>query len=161
MKGDAALLTAALCCTALAACQPDDEKASFYAVVSPSKSSAQFSQDVAKLANQNGLTPSLGRATDDKRHTLYVVEATGRWMRLWAQNVPLSGNENPAICGAYVEAHPDPGQFYVTVGPILPLLPLAPSRDLASQLRHEISALGYHVSAEALPLCSSLSKPAS
>ncbi len=107
------------------------------------------------MAKQHGLTPRLGHATDDKGHTLNVVEAKGRWIRLWAQNVPLSGSENPAVCGSSGEAHADPGQYYVTVAPILPLMPNSDARELASQLSHELSALGYEMRSKAA-LCSAV-----
>ena len=143
----------------IGACQRDDEQASMYAVVPSSKSASRFDQDLASLAKRHGLTPKLGQATDDKGHTLHVLEARGRGMRLWAENAPLSGAESPTTCGRYVEAHPDPGQYYVTAGPILPFMPASGARELATQLRHELSVLGYEVRSDAA-LCSSLSRSA-
>lgn len=78
----------AICCLSIGGCQRDDEQTSMYALVPSSKSTSRFDQDLAALAKQHGLTPRLGHATDDKGHTLNVVEAKGRWIRLWAQNAP-------------------------------------------------------------------------
>ena len=62
----------------------------FYVVASQANASS-FTNNLASLARRHGLTASAGQATDDKGHTLYVVEAKGRRIRLWSQNMPLSG----------------------------------------------------------------------
>lgn len=87
-----------------------------YVLVTPQTAST-FVDNLASVARRHGLTPSVGRATDDKRHTLHVLEAKGRRMRLWSQNMPLSGHEDVAMCGRHGEAYPDPGQFIVVVKP--------------------------------------------
>jgi hypothetical protein len=90
--------------------------------VATSESAGHYIRDVASLVRRHGLTPNIGSTTDDKGHTLRVLEAKGRWLRLWSQNMPLSGNEDPAACGKPAEAHPDPGQFIISIDPALPLV---------------------------------------
>src|SRR5260221_8721593 len=114
----------------------------WYVLVPPSKAAALFSQDLALLAKRHGLTPHLGSATDSKGHTLHVLEANGRGMRLWSQNVELSGEEDPKLCGSYGEPHPDEGQYVVSIGPELSFMNSANAAEVASQLRLELSVLG-------------------
>jgi hypothetical protein len=129
-----------------------------YAVLTSSNAS-HFTQDLASVAKRHDLTPSLGRATDDRGHTLYVVEAKGRWMRLWSQNMPLSGQEDPVACGKATEAHPDPGQYIITVEPTLPFLNSTASVEVAAQLRQELAQLGYEIREKPVA-CSSLARSA-
>jgi hypothetical protein len=154
----ATLVSALGCCAALSACQADDEKASFYVIVPLTKAHVRLDQVLASLAKKHGLTPDLGQVMEGGGQTLYILQAKGRWMKLWAQNVTIGGDENPEVCGHYTEPHPDPGQYYVTAGPILPLMPSGGSRELASQLRNELTEQGYEVTQREVPLCSSLSR---
>lgn len=123
-----------------------------YAVAS-SQNAVHFISDLASLAQKHGLKPSVGAATDDKGHTLHVLEAKGRWMRLWSQNMPLSGQE----CGKSEESHSDPGQYIVSIKPSLPILDNRSSTEVAGQLRQELRQLGYEVLDKPL-LCSPLAK---
>jgi len=127
-------------------------------VLATSATAASFMGDLASLARRHGLNPSIGRATDDKGHTLHAFEAKGRGMRVWSQNMPLSGSEDAAMCGRHTEAYPDPGQFIIIVGPRLPFRGGA-SMELAAQLRQELAQLGYEV-LEKPATCSSLAKSA-
>jgi hypothetical protein len=114
----------------------------------------RLTQDLAVIAKRHGLNPSLSHATDDKGRTLHVVEASSLPLHLWGQNLPLSGAENPALCGHFTEGHPDPGQYIVTVDHGLVLIGLnhalaviAPGRPraLMSEIGNELSADGYVV----------------
>jgi hypothetical protein len=118
-----------------------------------------FADNLASVVRRHGLTPSVGRATDDKGHILHVLEAKGRQMRLWSQNMPLSGHEDRAICGEHAEAYPDPGQFMIVVKPTLPFLGNRASIELITLLRQELSQLGYEIR-ETPALCSPLAKSA-
>jgi hypothetical protein len=129
-----------------------------YVLVTPTTASS-FTEDLASLARKHGLSPSVGRATDDKGHTLHVLEAKGRRMRLWSQNMPLSGQEDPAMCGRHTEPYPDPGQYIVLIKPTVPLLGDGASIEVATQLRQELSQLGYGVR-EKPAVCSSLATSA-
>lgn len=158
MRNSLSLPISILCLAALCSCVGGKQTA-MYALIPSSKVAARFNQDLALLAKRHGLKPRLGRATDDQGHTLYVLEANGRSMRLWSQNVDLSGHEDPTQCGSYIEVHPDPGQYIVYIEPTLPFMNNADALDVASQIRQELSSLGYEMRSEQV-LCSSLSKSA-
>ncbi len=138
----------------LTSCEINKNRMDFYVVLSSSNVS-RFTQDLASLATKYGLTPKLGQATDDQGHTLHVVEAKDRWMRLWSQNLPLSGHENPDLCGKYTEAHPDAGQYIVTVTSRFPFVSETRIRTLTAQLKNELSEIGYDVR-EGSIICSPL-----
>jgi hypothetical protein len=149
----AALLVISLAASVLVvSCGQNGATTDMYAVAS-SQSAGHFINDLASLAQKRGLKPSVGQATDDRGHTLHVLEAKGRWMRLWSQNIPLSGQE----CGKSEEAHSDPGQYIVSVKPSLPFLDNRSSTEVAGQLRQELRQLGYEVLDKPL-LCSPLGK---
>ena len=90
-----------------------------YVIVAPQKS-AQFNEALETISKKHGLSPRVGQATDDRGRTIRVIEANGRLVRLWSQNVPRSGRENTAFCGSQPEPYPDPSQYMVTVRPIFP-----------------------------------------
>lgn len=158
MRSSIAFLMSTLCLAVLNSCT-GSRQVTMYAVIPSSKAAARFNQDLALLAKRHGLIPRIGRATDDRGHSLYVLEANGRWMRLWSQNVELSGHENPTQCGRYIEAHPDPGQYIVYIEPTLPFMNNTGVAEVASQLGRELSVLGYETQAEPV-LCSPLSNSA-
>ena len=134
------------------------EQATMYALIPPSKNGDHFNQDLARLVKRQGLKPDLDHATDDRGRTLFVLQATGRSVRLWSQNVVLSGHEAPELCGKFDEAHPDPGQYIIYVQPTFPMWNSRDAEEIASQLRIELNEIGYTIrSAEVT--CSSLSKP--
>ena len=128
----------------LGSCGKSNASMTFYAVFSPTNVS-RFTQDLASLATKHGLIPQIGQATDDRGHTLHIVEAKGRSIRLWSQNLPLSGRENPDLCGNHIEAHPDPGQFIVTITTQVPFVNKDSAAELAVELQHELSELGYEI----------------
>jgi hypothetical protein len=114
-----------------------------YVLVTPAKHS--FVSDFASIVRAHGLDPSIGQATDDRGHTLNVVEAKGQRMRVWSQNMPLSGQEDSTSCGRHTEAYPDPGQYIVRVRPAWWILGEAAAVELSAQLRQELSKIGYEV----------------
>ncbi len=129
-----------------------------YVVVPPSKGTASFRLDLVLLAKRHGLAPSVGRATDGEGHTSHVIAAEGRGIRLWSENAYLRGTEAPALCGKFDESHPDPGQYVFYMRPKWPFPDAAGAREINSELKREIAALGYEVRADQV-LCSSFSKP--
>jgi hypothetical protein len=126
-------------------------------VVATSVNASRLQADIASFAQRHGLNASVGHATDDSSHTLRVVEAKGRRVRLWAQNMPLSGREDTAVCGGHPEAYVDPGQYVVTIKSVMPFLGSAAARDIADQMRRELPDLGYEVRGEPI-ICSALAK---
>jgi len=71
--------------------------------------------------------------------------------------MPLSGQEDPALCGRYSEGHPDPGQYIVTIDHVLPLMETQRPRELISEISKELKMAGYDVRQSPI-VCSPLSK---
>ena len=140
------------------ACDAEVKKMEFY-VVMIEEMGAQFTADVAELAEQAGMRAAVARVTDDTGHTRHIVDARKRWIWLSGGNMPLSGREDPELCGTYDEPHPDPGQFYVAVESIIPFLDDRRVAEITKELKDGLSKLGYEVREEPV-LCSSLSKSA-
>ena len=62
------------------------------------------------------------------------------------------------MCGKHSEAYPDPGQYIVTVKPVLPIGGRSRASIQASaQLRNELAQLGYEVLEKPIP-CSPFAK---
>ena len=112
-----------------------------------------FLEEMSSLAKAHGLTPRLGSAISERGYTLHVLEARGKFLRLWVQNVTLS----PGKCGdSTTEASVDPGQFLVAVTPEMSL----PLRDraliLSNALAAELRIKGYHILPHPVEPCSKL-----
>ena len=165
MKNRNAFVSLLLCTFLLAACGNSKDAATIY-VLAPPQKAVRFTEDLAAISKRHGLNPNLGSSTDDKGFTFRVIEANGRWMRLWSTNMPLSGQENPALCGHYAEGHPDPGQYIVTVDHglvriglnyVLAMIAKGRPYALISEISRELKASGYTVRSRPAE-CSSLSK---
>jgi hypothetical protein len=143
---------------ALSACGGTREQQTFY-VEAASSNTTRFTRDLGEIVVRHGLAPKLGQATDDRGNTIHVLEATGHWLRLWAQNVPASGSEDPSICGSHTETYTDPGQYVIVIGPRLGLAAAQDEVRVTSAIKGELSARGYEV--RAIPLaCSRLARTA-
>jgi hypothetical protein len=127
---------------------PYDPSASTYVTISP-KDTDRFLEDLGAIANLHGLTPSRGSATPDNGRTLYVLEAAGRGLSIWSQNVPLSGNE----CAELPTMGPDPGQFAIYVLPAVWLPIRQRATELFSVVSRDLSNRGYHLSGKARVPC--------
>ena len=88
----------------------------FYVIVKP-ENVAMFIEAITAIAKEDGLHTAVGQATSDSGDVMNVVEGRGQGLKLWAQNAPMSGQENPKLCGIYVEAHSDPNMFVVFTEP--------------------------------------------
>ncbi len=141
MKKLAALFALALSMTA---CVSNGD-AVFVYVLTPRLKAVQFTDDLGKIANRYGLTPNPGRSTDDRGLTYYVMEATGHWLRLWSTNMPLSGQENPDLCGHYSEGHPDPGQYALSVSPLWPFASKGDAQSMIMKISKALKSSGYEV----------------
>lgn len=99
---------------ALASCSADHSAVlTFYVVVRPSEA-AQFVAALTTMAEDDGLETAVSRVTsDDTGNVLNVLEGRGHGLQLWAQNTPLSGSEDPKLCGVHSESYSDPAQFTV------------------------------------------------
>jgi hypothetical protein len=127
---------------------PFDPVASAYITINP-KDTDRFLDDLESIAKSRGLESARASATPDDGRTTYVFEARGRAMRIYAQNVLLSGNE----CVDFPGVGSDPGQFVINVLPAIWL----PLRDRATTLfesiREDLSHKGYRLSARPSTPC--------
>jgi hypothetical protein len=125
----------------LAGCSTSDDPAATKYVVLNENQQQMFLSELSALSKAHGLTAAIGSATSDQGQTVHVLEARGRFLRLWAQNLPLS----PGTCGTGREPEPDPNQFILIITPQMWL----PLRDRAKQtsieLAAELRSKGYRV----------------
>ena len=145
-----------LACLSVAACVPGPVAGEVYVDV-PAEKASSFATYLASVVRRHGMVPNLGSATDDKGHSVYVLDATSSSVRLRSENVPLSGHEDPNRCGVYDEPHRDPGQYFVSVSPSTQLTDLRASRELLDKIVKDLKADGYNVRTKAI-ICSEQSK---
>jgi hypothetical protein len=126
-------------------------------VVAPTGRASSFTEELATFTEKYGMTASLGKATDDKGRSLYVLDAAGAGVRLRSENVLLSGQENPDLCGAYTEPHRDPGQYFISVSPETQAANPSMAQEMLAQITGDLKVAGYDVRPEPLS-CSALSK---
>jgi hypothetical protein len=91
---------------------PFDERAAAYVVMDPATAET-FLNDFTQIAAARGLSPNYGRADRSDGRTLHVVEASGRALVVWVQNMPLSERQCPEMAGI------DAGQFSLNVRPAM------------------------------------------
>ncbi len=149
----AALLFSLIFLQSCGAQEPSLKK--FYVLIE--ESPTEFPQQLAKIAEKIGLSVEVGSATDDRGRTQWVVNAKGRWIEVWAMNMPLSGNEDPLHCGQDADPGPDPGQFIVTVEPLFFPLGAWNASEIAGSLYDGVSELGYRILEKPIA-CSGLAK---
>jgi hypothetical protein len=126
-------------------------------VVLPAEKAAPFITYLASLVRKYRMNPNPGQATDDKGYSVYVLDATSQSVRLWSENVPLSGHEDPKLCGVYTEAHSDPGQYFIAVSPSTQMADPRDSRELLARIVKDLKIDGYDVRLKPV-ICSPLSK---
>ena len=100
----------------LASCSGGVVTFKFYVVLKPDEAT-KFIGAVAAIAKEDGLETATGQTAFDTGEVLRVVEGRGRNLKLWVQNIPLSGHEDPKVCGVYLEPHVDTAQFVVSTEP--------------------------------------------
>jgi hypothetical protein len=109
-------LFALLCLYTLASCAPGPAVFQFYVVIEPGETE-RFIGTITSLATENGLVTAVGQAKSDTGNVTRVVEGRGNGVRFWLQNAPLSGREDPKVCGVHFEPYSDPTQFVVFTTP--------------------------------------------
>ena len=115
----------------------------FYVVVSPDRAQA-FVSDMSDIAERHGLASTSGTATDDRGRTNHVLEAKGRGLRVFVQNVPTSQFRKTSDCEKFDESGPDPGQFMVTISHQFSFRSVPPSQA-RSELTNDLTIAGYLV----------------
>jgi hypothetical protein len=128
---------------------PFDERAAAYVVMDPATAET-FLNDFTQIAAARGLSPNYGRADRSDGRTLHVVEASGRALVVWVQNMPLSERQCPEM------ADIDAGQFSLNVRPAM-WFPFPGKRavSLSQLLTSDLREKGYRVTSEAAVPCSS------
>ena len=113
----------------------------FYVVIVPDDT-GRLLQTLATIAREDGLTTATGKAVARDGNTMRVIEAQGRGLTLWVQNLPLSGNEDPSLCGTHQGPYPDPAQYVVftTAGFIGSK---SDAMDLAARVFSKMRAAGF------------------
>ncbi|HEX5323707.1 MAG TPA: hypothetical protein VFW40_07970 [Capsulimonadaceae bacterium] len=132
-----------LCFAALVSCAPGGAAVEFYVVIKPEET-AKFIGAVTSIAKENGLETATSQTTFDTGEVLRVLEGRRPGLRLWVQNVVLSGNADPKLCGVHREAYPDPAQFVVFTEPRLLGFKSA-SVELGGKVSSKIRGLGFDV----------------
>ena len=128
----------------LGSCGKYESVEKFYILIEPDDT-ANFMSALASIAEEIGFSVKQGTATDDKGYTLYVLSARRRMIRIWSQNQPLSGMEDPLQCGTYTRPHPDPGQFFISITPLFFFVSESAVNDVANDVREKLSLAGFQI----------------
>jgi hypothetical protein len=138
----AAILVASV---ALSSCAPDRTQ-EFY-VVAPAAPSGAAIQDLSQILKRRDFAVKTGRSDYPSPAPMYALDGRSLWLKVWAQNVPMSAQEDVSLCGRHVEAYFDPGQISVTVSRRFPFGPdqSAAEETLAAGLKRAMAARGYQV----------------
>ena len=133
-----------LCFAALTACTPSGTAFEFYVAINPDETS-KFIGAVTSIAKEEGLETAAGQATSDTGNVLRAVEGQGHGLKLWVQNVPLSGREDAKLCGVHPEAYVDPAQFVVSTEPRLFWSTRTAATELGEKVFSQLEKLGFDV----------------
>jgi hypothetical protein len=134
----------------LTSCSGDGAPFVFYVVIMPDEA-PKFIGAVTAIAKEDGLETAMAQAVSDTGNVLRVVEGRGHGLKLWVQSAPLSGHEDPKLCGVYLEPHPDPAQFIVFTEPRL-FGSKAAAIELGERVLSQLHKSGFDVRREP-PVC--------
>jgi hypothetical protein len=140
------VILALLSVVALTSCSAGGAAFEFYVVIKPEET-AKFIGAVTAIAKEDGLETAAGQATSDTGNVLRVVEGRGHGLRLWVQSTPLSGKEDPKLCGIHLEPHPDPAQFIVFTEPRF-IGSKAAATELGERVLSQLQRSGFDVRRE-------------
>lgn len=101
---------------ALTSCSGGNATFIFYVVTKPAETE-KFIDEVEALAKEDDLETATSQTQFNNAGVLRVLEGRGHGLTLWVQSAPLSGHEDPILCGVSHEPHPDPAQFVVFTVP--------------------------------------------
>jgi hypothetical protein len=107
---------ALLCLAILVSCAPGPAVFQFYVVIKPGET-GKFIGTITSLAKESSLVTAVGQTISDTGNVTRVVEGRGDGVRFWLQNAPLSGREDPKLCGVHHEPYSDSAQFVVFTTP--------------------------------------------
>ncbi|HEY2686363.1 MAG TPA: hypothetical protein VGI93_22820 [Steroidobacteraceae bacterium] len=135
---------------ALTACTGGGAAFVFYVVVEPSEAT-KFLATVTTVAKENGMETAEAQVVSDTGDVLKVLEGWNFTQRLWVQSTPLSGDEDPQLCGVYHEPHSDPAQFTLFAQQRF-LGSKATAKKLGERVFSELRKAGFDVRRES-PVC--------
>jgi hypothetical protein len=127
-----------------------DPQATRYVIFKPEVTERLLS-DLSEVARAHRLSPWNDSLITGSGRTTHVLEAKGRALRIWATNVPLSGEEG---CAAFPGMGSDPGQLMVTVHPALWWRDWDRALDLSKNVFSDLERRGYRVLPEPAQPCS-------
>ena len=111
-----ALIVVLIGIAALTSCSGTVVTFKFYVAIKPDET-AKFIDAVTAIAKENGLETATDQIVADTGYASTALEGRGHGLMLWVQNVPMSGGEDPKLCGVHSEPYPDPAQFVVSTEP--------------------------------------------
>jgi len=157
MNGRAKLALLFLNCLLVTSCEraPGPVTDEVYIVV-PVEKGSSFKTDLVSLVKKYRMTPNLVPAIDERGRPLFVLDGVSSSVRLLSQNMILSGQEDPRLCGYYTEPHTDLGQYYISVSPYTPEA-RREAHELLAKIVKDLKTGGYDVRPES-PICSPQSK---
>jgi hypothetical protein len=139
-----------VCLVALVSCAPGGAAFVFYVVTKPEEA-VKFIGAVAAIAKEDGLETATSEAVSDTGNVLRVLEGRGHGLTLWVQSAPLSGHEDPKLCGVFLEPHPDPAQFILFTQPSF-FRSRAAATQFGEQVLSQLHKSGFDVRRKA-PIC--------
>jgi len=101
---------------ALTSCSGGGAAFVFYVVTKPDEA-AKFIEAVTAIAKEDDLETAISQTKFNNANVLRVLEGRGHGLKLWVQSAPLSGHEDPILCGVSQEPRLDPAQFVVFTVP--------------------------------------------
>lgn len=141
-----ALICAALACV-VASCSRLTGQNAVYVVVEPQRSE-EFLKAIASFSRENGMTPHSREVLHSQGLVLHTLEASGSGVTLWLANVPLSGKEDPQLCGHHDRPYPDPSQFSFYVEPRFFWVTQEEADGVLERIVGALKPLGYDVRSE-------------
>jgi hypothetical protein len=129
---------------------PFDPNASAYVTIDP-KDTDIFLSDFSSIARKHGLDSAQATITPEDGRATHVFEARGRAMRIYSQNVLLSGEE----CADFPGVGSDPGQFVFNVLPAVWLPLRGRATSLFKVISQDLSSKGYRIAPQPSTPCDS------
>jgi hypothetical protein len=116
----------------------NDPNATTYVIIDPADTE-RLMNDLTAISKAHGLTPYRSSASPEVGRTYYYLEASGRALNIWVQNMPLSGEE----CPEHRNPGPDSGQFIVVVRPAMWFRAWGRAHTLFKAVKSNLEAKGY------------------
>jgi len=128
----------------LTACAPGGPREATYISVQPERA-AKLREEMASLVAKEGMKPYVLSVSPYPGEVEYMIEADGNGLRVWFQAMPLSGQEDPSICGpSDGTPHSDPSQHFFYVERKFLWSHQEDAEAMQSGLEKKLRERGYH-----------------